>query len=357
MSGVRVYGHSIGNGSFKQVSRGICEALVEHGVFAGFVPIDSQDEEVVYPGALARVSINVGAPSAVAYAQAMGDHESRWLMLAPNSDRIPPAMKPFLRERVHGLLTPSQWGKEVLEATVDLPVVVCPHGVHPEFRVIPELHEKLIQRWERGEFSVLHIASTVAQRKGTRELVAAWKQLMSREQMYELELVLKIDMKARALVELWIEGLGDVPNVRFVTSFGEAGGLAHAYQRHHLVVAPSRAEGFGLVPLEARACGVPVCATLCGGHRQHMDFGAREAATWGIQLIETGPDAPVDDLPSSKAPSLDAESVSSAIAAARLDWLYAHKSAVERAAQVADVHAWPNASGPVLQALEKGDIP
>ena len=36
------------------------------------------------------------------------------------------------------------------------------------------------------------------------------------------------------------------------------------YQALDLLVAPQRWEGFGLTPLEAMACGVPVIATTVG---------------------------------------------------------------------------------------------
>ena len=50
----------------------------------------------------------------------------------------------------------------------------------------------------------------------------------------------------------------------------DVGDMASYLGGFDLVCQPSRAEGFGLVPLEARACGVPVAATLCTGHADHM---------------------------------------------------------------------------------------
>lgn len=48
--------------------------------------------------------------------------------------------------------------------------------------------------------------------------------------------------------------LGDLPSGQIVSQ----------YQRCHLVVAASRQEGFGLTPLEAMACGVPVITSTAG---------------------------------------------------------------------------------------------
>ena len=40
--------------------------------------------------------------------------------------------------------------------------------------------------------------------------------------------------------------------------------MPHWYQAPDLLVAPQRWEGFGIIPLEAMACGVPMIATTAG---------------------------------------------------------------------------------------------
>ncbi len=65
-------------------------------------------------------------------------------------------------------------------------------------------------------------------------------------------------------------GLGD--RVRFVEPQPHHS-LAYWYRAADVVVMPSRSESFGLVALEAAACGVPVVAADVGGLRTLVDHG------------------------------------------------------------------------------------
>src|SRR5690606_16992598 len=98
---------------------------------------------------------------------------------------------------------------------------------------------------------------------------------------------------------------------------------------------PSRAEGFGLVPLEARVAGVPVVTTACTGHQDHVTEGSR-----GVVIVDSGADAPIDDGPGAMAPAVRAASVADALRVAyrcRGDILLAAR---EDAPVVLEQHSW-----------------
>lgn len=90
--------------------------------------------------------------------------------------------------------------------------------------------------------------------------------------------------------------------------------IADWYRALDLYVAPQRWEGFGLTPLEAMACGVPVVATRVGAFEE-------------IVSEETGTLVPADDIPSLAAalvPFLDDPVRRRAAGAAALDRVRRH---------------------------------
>jgi D-inositol-3-phosphate glycosyltransferase len=69
--------------------------------------------------------------------------------------------------------------------------------------------------------------------------------------------------------------------------------LAEVYAAADVVLMPSRSESFGLVALEAQACGVPVVASSVGGLRYVVGRGqggflarANDAAGFGRRLVQ-----------------------------------------------------------------------
>jgi D-inositol-3-phosphate glycosyltransferase len=70
-----------------------------------------------------------------------------------------------------------------------------------------------------------------------------------------------------------IEALGLTGQVRFVAPQGHEM-LSTYYRAADVCVVPSRSESFGLVALEAAACGVPVVASAVGGLTTLVDDGA-----------------------------------------------------------------------------------
>lgn len=350
MTAIRLYGHQLGHASFAQVTRGFRWALEDAGLFAGFVPIDFLEDEGEYGGATAPIGINTGSPSAVVHAKAMGQHEERWLMLAPNSDRVPSEMLEWLPKIATGLLSPSEWGSSVLRSLfgAEMPVVTCPHGIQRGLDVVHSMRAERLKGYRQGGFNVLHLTSTNSERKGTRQLLKAWKDVAGAAPSENVALIIVARPEGVLEIRQWAREWS-VPGVYALESEGyDTMALKALFGIAHVVCQPSRAEGFGLVPLEARACGVPVVMTLCTGHSEH--------ATWetpGVVGVKSGALEPIDDMAGASAPSVSVAAVSDALVEARERYETLHEAALAHAAEVREAWSWPSKTGPVLQTLAR----
>lgn len=361
---IRLYGHQKGEGSFVQVTRGMRAAAKSAGLLVGEVAVDQLDTERAAPGADAAIAVFCGAPLSVNLGHRMGIHKEHWLVLAPNSYGIPPMLKRQLldtivsvdrstgvaqkeRPLITGFLAPSAWAAEVLRA--EFPshrVVVSPHGVHPEVHLAAaEDQETRRKEYRAGIFTVAHLTSTLGQRKGTLELLQAWRDWGDKPPEAKLLIV----AHPLAVNEyLWRVKQYDLHRVVVLANQETPMALMAAFLRHaHVVCQPSRAEGFGLVPLEARACGVPVVMTNCTGHTEHW-------SAHGTVTIMHGPMTSLDDYPGSVAPSVAADAVRAALVEAYETWPALAGEAAEAAASVRSAWSWEKKNGTALRALVDG---
>jgi glycosyltransferase involved in cell wall biosynthesis len=207
-------------------------------------------------------------------------------------------------------------------------------------------------------FSALHLSSSRGQRKGTTELTAAWHRCVEAGWLppgARLHIILDGERAARCE-----ERNGVVVTGRINASEEE---MSVLYQRHHVVVQPSRAEGFGLVPLEALASGVPVVATSCTGHAEYVD-AVRSAARDdlprysavsppGVVAVPTGELGPIDDGPGALAPSVDADAIAEALRLAYSDKDRLRREAAENARAIYLNWSWEATTRRFLEGFRR----
>jgi glycosyltransferase involved in cell wall biosynthesis len=337
-------------------------ALSTAGELAGVCSLSATDDESdAPPGAVAPISLNCGNPMGLMVAHRMGQHSSHWLLLAPNSDGLPKGFAETLLEPskvlpngmlTGGLLAPSAWAASVLRRCFSdtVPVVVCPHGVTPAVHTVDQIGRDAARRGFRaGSFDVLHMTSTEAERKGTRSLLAAWKKLKDKKLLPAVaRLYVVMNPTQLNKIRWWCADLG-LTDLDVGTSPGlmyEQSDIAAMYGSMHVICQPSRAEGFGLVPLESLACGVPIVATACTGHSEYL--GSRPP---GAVIVEHGDLAPMDDFPGSVAPSVSADAICSALERAFGYWETVAAQAEMNAAAIAREWSWENKSVPGIRRM------
>ncbi len=199
-------------------------------------------------------------------------------------------------------VAPSTWMADVIRREVGEgcpEVVVANHGVEQEYLDAEPGAQTL-----PPAFSFLHFCSAgvYPERKGTPQALSAFQSLAMENRKVSLTLV--VSEKRRALKRLLgalDRRVRDRVHVHVSPGGFSPAAMIEVYRRHHVLLAPSRAEGFGIQPLEARALGIPVIKTRATGFMDHDD-------TDGVYVVSTGPFEPAWG-GMGEAPSLDEKDV------------------------------------------------
>lgn len=346
---IRLYGPKVGWSSFAVVTKGMEAGLAEHDMLSGVLATDGYDEYRPPPGATAPAAILCGHPGELANLIRRGSHAYRSFMLAPNSSWIPGTILNECSKCCTEILTPSCWGKEMIELNMQqddkwkLPVRVVPHGIMPGYDIGSD---------PDGPFTILHLASTGLMRKSTHELVKAFQMWKSRKRT-DARLILVLSELSFEVVKHRF-GWKSLPrDIHLVTRLNKGpDGIGQAYRASHLIVQPSRSEGFGMVPLEALACGVPVAVTTCTGHSEWCREGG--GLLPGLVPIENGPDAWIDDAPpgmGSEAPTVEPEAIAAALDWGHFNWIELRKAALANAAKVRSEWSWGKQLAPLVEHI------
>jgi glycosyltransferase involved in cell wall biosynthesis len=269
-------------------------------------------------------------------------------MFVGDVDRIPESWKELM-EQQDLVLTPSTWGRQVIQdAGVGRPIMVLNHGISEVFR-LPE------QNVERGENFVFFHPSSAAfypERKGTPQVLKAFERLVLEEKDVSLKLI--FGMKSKPVREL-LKNLSDEVKKRLIVQFlagaRSQDAIRRVYVTSHAGVFPSRAEGFGLCPIESRACGVPVVQTFCTGHRDHLDPDD-DPKRWGIVEVKHGEMIPAWGK-FGRAPEVLVEDVYQAMLDCMNQYSTLQKAAVEMADAVQAQWSWQETTAPLIHLLLK----
>lgn len=363
---IRLYGISIGNGSLARVTQGMRYALERLGLLAGFVPCDAYNEDDIYGGHDADVAVLVGG-NMLPLATNIGWHKRIWVLVPPNSTWVPHEPLRRLHKAGAGVISPSEWGELVLRENAakagvpDLKVSTWHHGVVESFAPRETAYRAALDAYRRGGcFDVLHMASEASQRKGTRELLRAWAAAVGAGQLGRAPTLRLVVDGPRGTFDRVLDATGAPQHVLDTVVWTDARpnlsavAVAAFYRAHHAVCQPSRGEGWGMVPQEARACGVPVVMTDCTGHGSHALWGATGVAPTsapGVVIVPTGPYAEIDDGPDGQAPALDEADVRAALVSAYARWPQLARESVDYATEFGRAWSWVNTTKAWLASI------
>jgi len=351
---VRVYGRLIGYGSQAVVTRGFIEALGADRL-RGIVVLDASGSDTaelglvpLHPlqdqGAYAEHGVFTGPLNQLPLMLNTSEHKRRSVMVAPNSDWMPPRLLPAIADIADEILTPSAWAAGILKSIfVQHPIRVVPHGVDRAYR--PVRTNWLTSEYDQKRVTIMHFSTTEGERKGTYELMQAWRLIHESFPWAELVMVLDPGAQLRLLQRMMDEDIEKPPQLRIIARMNLGPPMMRAiYASAHLICQPSRGEAFGLVPLEAMCCGTPTVITNCTGHTEYTPNAH-------FTEIKTGPMAPIDDGPGAMAPSVTPEAIATALDSALVHWKEFYRYTQEQADRLYEEWSWPNALKPWLDSL------
>jgi glycosyltransferase involved in cell wall biosynthesis len=198
------------------------------------------------------------APVAFSFVQPQGyeytNRERINIGYTPWESTVIPEAWPFYINKMTELWTTSNACKEWFEASekIEIPIRVLHHGLNRE-------HFPAKKRTMDGTFKFLHIGEP-APRKGGEMVYKAFKEAFGNDP------TTKLVMKGSPRFEI------DLDNVVVFDLMLSQEDLLDLYHRCHAFVYPGNGEGFGLLPFQAAATGMPTLTTNWGGSLDYMDY-------------------------------------------------------------------------------------
>jgi len=171
---------------------------------------------------------------------------------------IPAAWKRLMGE-MDEIWTTSKFCQDVF-AAYDIQTQLVPHGINPD-------HYPISDRVVADKFVFLHIGGPT-ERKGGQKVVDAFLKLFDNDKYPDVYLIMKSNGPSEAR---WYRGeqyMGNVsshPKIQCFSTPLDEEDMNKLYATAHCMVYPTNGEGFGLIPFQAIATGMPTICTDATG--------------------------------------------------------------------------------------------
>lgn len=171
------------------------------------------------------------------------------------STKMPGSWVNFLNKHVDGIIVPTQFCKDIFRMSgVKRPIKIATLGVNSnEFHFIePKEHEGFNFLWQGHHYDPTG-------RKGAGLVERAFKELHASGLIPSSKLILKY--RPHENFPIKINGLEAEPGIIHISDTISRSEMNNLLSTTDCCVNPSRGEGFGYIPLEQLACGLPTIVT------------------------------------------------------------------------------------------------
>ena len=292
------YGHFTGNSSYPMVCRAIAGWMVSQDIDVSLVNLRGAPIEGELAGHQAALSSEAELPGPAllfgfpSWLDCVPHHHPMLSYHVGDVSPLPADWSTPINERSDQVLTPSLWCADLLSG-LGIKSSVVRHGIDPQV-CRPADDDNPPERIILRHFC----SSPFLARKGTVETLQAAVALLSLGGFADV--LVRVSAPAKCVPALSRQYAGHFYGGQIDIVVDEprsAEDMAEELRSVTAVVQPSRAEGFGLIPLEAVACGTPVVLTDATGHCEYaksLGAAALEVRTTGFGRCGEG-SAPVLD--------------------------------------------------------------
>lgn len=194
------------------------------------------------------------------------------------STKIPNSWK-YNMSRCDEIWATSQFVKEVYEAnSVHANIHVIPHGIDEKY--------KMVDREVTSTFNFLHIGAD-SKRKNAQLVVDAFLDVYEGNTDYLLILKYNKFCDADVYIDGQVVPAYNHPQIIGIPDIFTNEEMIHLYHKCHCLVYPTSGEGFGMIPFEAIATGMPSIVTNLTGTADFAEMSIPLPATWGESHLQS----------------------------------------------------------------------
>jgi glycosyltransferase involved in cell wall biosynthesis len=158
-----------------------------------------------------------------------------------------------------------------IENNVNANVYTIPHGVSPEFEIF--------ERELTGRFNFLHVGGD-SKRKNAQMVVDAFLDLYEGDDNFRLVLKYNKFCFAECYIDNQLVPASRHPQIIAIPETFTTDQMVTLYHKCHCMVYPTSGEGFGLIPFESMATGMPTIVTNLTGCADFAHYGIPLDATY-----------------------------------------------------------------------------